>query len=212
MRCLSLGSRAHGANFPLEFNIPKLTRPHGPQSDQRFNLHKRQPRADKLDPRQRRLCHTDPAFREALRSRVGSPERLAAFLDALPFYLAVDRPCGSCGDFRKRTRDRSCYGCHLSRSRPNFTRMRAGEAPQVSRSMDSHLDLLERRRAERSGDHESRQFGGLTVTRYPTGRLEVVFPDGFRDPDLSKRPAAEIYRLMDMLPELKDALVWAGWY
>jgi len=90
--------------------------------------------------------------------------------------------------------------------------MRAGQAPKVSRSMDSHLDLLERRRAERAGDRETRHFGSLTLTRYPTGRLEVVFPDGYREPDLSKRPAQDVYRLMDILPELRDGLVWAGWY
>lgn len=90
--------------------------------------------------------------------------------------------------------------------------MRAGHAPEVSRSMASHLDLLERRRAERAGDCDTRQFGRLTLTRYPTGKLEVTFPDGHRDPDLSKRQAQDVYRLMDMLPELKDALVWAGWF
>ena len=201
-----------GRTFPPEHIIPKFTRPHGPQSDPRFTLHHRQPRADKLDAEQRRICHSDAAFREALRGRVGSAERFSAFMDGTPFYIAEERPCGSCGDFRKRTRDRSCYGCHLSRSKSNFSRMRAGMAPEVSRSLDSHLDLLKRRRAERAGDYVTRQFGGVTLTRYPTGRLEVVFPDGFRDPDLAKRPAADVYRLMDMLPELKDDLIWAGWY
>ena len=195
-----------------EPTITKKPQRRGVTRDPRFNLHRRQPRADKLDGEQRRICHADAAFREALRGRIGSAERFAAFMDGAPFYLAIDRPCGSCGDFRKRTRDRSCYGCHLSRSKSNFALMRAGMAPEVSRSLDSHLDLLERRRAERAGDCVTRQFGGVTLTRYPTGRLEVVFPDGFRDPDLSKRPASDVYRLMDMLPELREGLVWAGWY
>lgn len=201
-----------GRTLSLEHTISKPTVSHGPQCDPRFTLHHRQPRADKLGADQRRICQGDAAFREALRARVGSAPRFAAFMDGTPFYIAVARPCGSCGDFRKRTRDRSCYGCHLSRSRSNFARMRAGMAPEVSRSLNSHLDLLERRRAERAGDCEVRQFGGLTVTRYPTGRLEVVFPDGHREHDLAKTDPPHVYRLMNMLPELKDALVWAGWY
>jgi len=85
-------------------------------------------------------------------------------------------------------------------------------APEVSRSLDSHLDLLARRRAERAGDCVTRQFGELTLTRYPTGRLEVLFPDGYREHDLAKTEPAHVHNLMEMLPELKEGLVWAGWY
>jgi hypothetical protein len=165
-----------------------------------------------LDAKQRRLCNADPAFLEALRGRVASPERFSAFLAGASFYIALERPCAKCGNFRKRTRDRSCYGCHLKRGGENFERMKAGLAPKVVRNKDSHLDLLERKRAERRGANEVRHFGSIQLSRWPTGRLEVTFPDGHHDRDLGKREAREIYRLMDMLPELKEALIWAGWY
>lgn len=196
----------------MERTISKSSRPHGPQSDPRFTLHHRQPRADKLDARQRRLCLVDHTFKEALRARVASAERFSAFMDGAAFYIALERSCAKCGDFRKRTRDRSCYRCHLLRGAENFERMKAGLAPKVMRNKDSHLDLLERQRAERGGDCDTRQFGSLTVTRWPTGRLEVLFPDGFHEPDLAKTDRRHVYRLMDTLPELKDALIWAGWY
>lgn len=144
--------------------------------------------------------------------RVASGTRFSAFMDGVAFYIALDRPCARCRDFRKRTRDRSCYRCHLNRGAENFERMKAGVAPKVMRSKDSHLDLLERERAEREGQCETREFGTVKVTRWPTGRLEVVFPDGYHDTDLAKREPREVHALMDMLPELKDALIWAGWY
>lgn len=184
----------------------------GARNDPRFTLHHRQPRADKLDAHQRRLCRADHAFKEALRVRVASAERFAAFVDGVAFYIALERPCPKCGNFRKRTRDRSCYRCHLRRGGENFERMKAGLAPKVMRSKDSHLDLLDRQRAEREGQCETREFGALTVTRWPTGRLEVLFPDGFREPDMAKTNPKHVHLLMDTLPELKDALIWAGWY
>ena len=141
-----------------------------------------------------------------------SAERFAAFVNGTAFYIALERPCPKCGDFRKRTRDRSCYRCHLLRGAENFERMRAGLAPKVMRNKDSHLDLLERQRAERKGECDTRQFGSLAVTRWPTGRLEVLFPDGFREPDLVKTDPKHVHSLMDTLPELRDALIWAGWY
>jgi hypothetical protein len=90
--------------------------------------------------------------------------------------------------------------------------MKAGLAPKVMRNKDSHLDLLERQRAEREGECDTREFGRLTVTRWPTGRLEVVFPDGHHERDLATRRPEDVYRAMDRWPELKDALIWAGWY
>ena len=184
----------------------------GSRMDRRFTLHQCQPRADKLDARQRRLCHADHGFKEALRQRVASKERFSAFVNGAAFYIALERSCALCGDFRKRTRDRSCYRCHLNRGAENFERMKAGLAPRVMRSKDSHLDLLRCQRAEREGECVTRAFGDLKVTEWPGGRLEVVFPDGYHDPDLRKRDGKEVWRLMEMLPELKDALVWAGWY
>lgn len=201
-----------GRTIPMEPPISEPTRPHGLQTDPRFALHQRQPRADKLDARQRQLCLTDPAFREALSSRVASVERFSAFMAGAAYYVALERPCGKCGGAKKRTRDRSCYGCHLRRGADNFERMKAGVAPCVTRSKDSHLDLLERQRAERNGECETRTFGTVTVTRWPTGRLEVLFPDGHREHDLAGRGAQHVHRLVAMLPELKDALLWAGWY
>lgn len=143
---------------------------------------------------------------------MASEERFAAFMEGCAYYIALERPCARCGDFRKRTRDRSCYRCHVLRGAENFERMKAGLAPKVMRNKDSHLDLLDRQRAEREGECDTREFGSITVTRWPTGRLEVLFPDGHREHDLAKTDARHVYRLMDMLPELKDALIWAGWY
>lgn len=90
--------------------------------------------------------------------------------------------------------------------------MKAGISPVVSRTRDSHLDLLARTKAEREDEYIAAQFGQLSVKRYPMGRLEVTFPDGYCEPDLSKCDAPHIQRLIEMLPELKDVLVWAGWY
>jgi hypothetical protein len=142
---------------------------------------------------------------------VVSAERFSAFVDGAAFYLAVERPCGKCGNFRKRTRDRSCYGCHLARGRGNFERMKAGIAPDVNRSKDSHLDLLERKRAERNGEFLEREFDGLIAKRWPTGRLEITLPSGEHDHDLNGRTPREILNAMRVYPQLRDALRWAGW-
>lgn len=201
-----------GEVFARSTIISRNTNAVGPQSDPRFTLHHCQPRADKLDARQRKICRADPAFAKALELRVASKERFAAFLENIAFYIALDRPCLKCGSFKKRTRDRSCYGCHLSRSKTNFERMKAGIPPVVARNRDSHLDLLARVKAEREDDFFAAQFGQLSVKRYPTGRLEVIFPDGHCEPDLSKCDGSHVQRLVKMLPELQDALIWAGWY
>ena len=184
----------------------------GPRSDPRFTLHHRQPRADKLDVAQRSLCHTDPAYSEALEKRVKDVRRFAAFLSGMPSYVRLGPPCGRCDGFRRRTRDRSCYTCHLNRGRENFERMKAGLSPLKARSLDSHLDLLARQKAEKKGEYAERDFGSIVVKRWPTGRLEVTFPDGYVEPDLSKKDGRHVHWLMGELPELKDALVWAGWF
>jgi len=195
----------------MERAISKSSRPHGPQSDQRFTLHHRQPRADKLDARQRQLCHVDHGFREALRKRVKSAERFSAFMDGAAYYIALERPCPKCGNFKKRTRDRSCYRCHLNRGGENFERMKAGLAPKVRRSKDGHLDLVERKRAEREGEYLERSFGDLSARRFPLGRLEIMFPDGFRQADMSKLSYREMVNAIREYPALKDALTWANW-
>ena len=126
-------------------------------------------------------------------------------------YIALELPCAKCGDFRKRTRDRSCYRCHLNRGGQNFERMKAGVAPQVSRSRDSHRDLLERKRAERNGEHLSRTFDGLVAKQWPTGRLEIIFPDGYREPDLGQLNYHGLKEAIAQFPMLVHALKWAGW-
>jgi hypothetical protein len=200
-----------GRTFALERTISKSTRPHGAQSDPRFILHQRQPRADKLDARQRRLCIADPAFKAALRGRVRSPERFSAFMDGATYYIALERPCAKCGNFKKRTRDRSCYQCHLNRGGENFERMKAGLAPKVARNNDSHLDLIERKRAERDGEFLERRFGDLVARRWPLGRLEITFPDGWHEADLIKLRNHELINAIREFAALKDALEWAGW-
>lgn len=182
-----------------------------PRSDPRFALHHRQPRADKLDAKQRRLCHADPAFLEALRARVASPERFAAFLDGIAFYVALERPCARCGNFKKRVRDRSCYVCHLQRGGENFEHMKAGIAPKAMRSKDGHLDVLERRRRERKGEYLERSFDGLIARRWPLGRLEVTFPDGYTEPDMAKLCYDGMQQAIREFPQLVQALEWAGW-
>ena len=184
----------------------------GKHFDPRFTLHQRQPRANKLDVRQHRLCIADPAYSEALAVRVKDARRFAAFIEGLPSYVRLGPPCPRCNGFRRRTRDRSCYTCHLDRGRKNFERMKAGISPNKKRSLDSHLDLLARRRAVNRDEYIAAAFGRLAVKRWPTGRLEVTFPDGYIEPDLNKQDALHVHHLMAELPELREALIWAGWF
>lgn len=186
-------------------------RSYGPAKDARFALHQRQPRANKLDARQRAICQGDPAFAEALRKRVSNEGRFAAFMAGVPSYIDINGLCPKCGNFRRRTRDRSCYACHLARSGENFERMKAGLAPVVKRNRDSHLDLLARERAEREDHHTLRQFGDITAKWWPTGKLEVTFADGYVEPDFSKLSWHACMRALEMHPELRNVLRWAGW-
>ena len=211
--CLALPLQAWGELHQQERPIPKSSRPHGPQTDDRFQLHQRQPRADKLDERQRRICRADPAYREALRQRVGNPDRFDAFMGCVANYVDFDRPCPACEGVRRRVRDRSCYHCHLRRGRENFDRLKVGIAPIVTRNRASHLDLLERHRAEREGHCITMTFGGIVAVRWPTGRLEVRFPNGTSTPDVGKAMDAKaIWQAAQRTPDLLDALHWAGWY
>lgn len=176
-------------------------------------MHQRQPRADKLDTRQRRLCRADHAYQAALRQRVGNPDRFDAFMAGRATYIDFDRPCPKCESVRRRTRDRSCYVCHLSRGQDNFDRMKAGIAPIVTRNRDGHLDRLSRQKAEKNGECITRTFGGITAIRWPTGRLEVHLPDGDSTPDLAKGMSPKgVWQLAQQMPDMMDALVWAGWY
>ncbi len=195
----------------MGINVPS-EQPRQPRRDPRFSLHQVQPRANKLDARQRTAARMDHAFAAALEARVGDPRRFAAFMAGAASYVRIGDPCRRCGGFRRRVRDRSCYGCHLARSGENFERMKAGISPVTNRSLDGHLDLLERQKRERRGEFEERTFGQITVRVTPTGKLQVTYPDGYVEPDLNKVKATRVWEIAEMLPELRDALKWAGWY
>ncbi len=187
-------------------------RPARPRHDSRFVLHQRQPRADKLDARQRDICRIDEAYREALRARVSNANRFSAFLESVPQYIDPDRPCPRCGGCRRRTRDRSCYKCHLARNGDNFERIKAGLATIKQRSLDSHLDLLARQKAAREGEYVDKEFGVIKIRRWPTGRLEVWYPTGEHESDLNRRSGQEVWNAMERYADLQTALIWAGWY
>jgi hypothetical protein len=89
--------------------------------------------------------------------------------------------------------------------------MKAGLAPKVSRSRDGHLDLLERRRAEKGGECATYALHGLTAKRWPTGRLEVTFPDGWNERDMATLSERELLNAIGEFPTLADVLRWAGW-
>lgn len=191
--------------------MPRTTRPYGPNTDHRFHLHHRQPRADKLDARQRTICRADPAYAEALRQRVSDERRFSAFMAGQTFYVDFRSSCGKCGNFKRRTRDRSCYACHLGRSGENFERMKASLPPIAHRSRDSHIDLLDRQRRERADEHTTYEVAGITAKRWPTGKLEISFPHGHTEPDFSKLDWQTCMDALGMYPDLRDVLRWAGW-
>ena len=129
----------------------------------------------------------------------------------VPSYIDIDGLCPRCGNFRRRTRDRSCYACHLARSGANFERMKAGLAPIVSRSKDGHVDLVKRQKADREDEFNTRQFGDFSAKLWPMGRLEVTFPDGYVEPDMTKLSWRACMNALEMYPGLRDVLRWAGW-
>lgn len=96
--------------------------------------------------------------------------------------------------------------------------MRAGIRPPSQRSLDGHRDMLARKKQERAGESLSRSWatndppGHLTVTRWPTGRTEAIFPDGHREPNLEKIDGQRVQRLCAILPELREALSFLGWW
>lgn len=126
-------------------------------------------------------------------------------------YVALEGLCPRCGNFRRRTRDRSCYACHLRRGGENFERIKAKLAPLVGRSKDSHLDLLQRQKADRDDEYSARQFGDLSAKLWPLGRLEVTFPDGYVEPDFTKLSWQACMNALEMYPGLRDVMRWAGW-
>ncbi|UAK25753.1 hypothetical protein [Sphingomonas nostoxanthinifaciens] len=81
----------------------------------------------------------------------------------------------------------------------------------TTRSLDSHLDLLDRQRREKAGEFIEREFNGLIARRFPTGRLEIVYSDGEVERDLNDRSMQEIMNATTHEPELRAALDWAGW-
>lgn len=108
--------------------------------DPRFTLHGQQPRADKLSLLQRRIARLDPAFAEALRLRVSSPARWAAFMLGQRTYTG--KPCPRCGSTERRVRDRSCFACLLEKTEPAMRAIRQGQRPPATRSRDSHIQRL----------------------------------------------------------------------
>ncbi len=191
--------------------MTKRNQSYGPKTDARFTLHHRQPRADKLDVRQRKLCHADAAFAEALGRRVANPARFSAFMAGAASYVALEALCPKCGHFRRRTRDRGCYSCHLRRGGENFARIRAKLAPLVSRTKDSHLDLLQRQKADREHEFTARQFGDLSAKVWPMGRLEVTFPDGYIESDFSALSWRACRNAVEQYPVMMEVFRWAGW-
>ena len=179
-------------------------------------LHGRQPRASILDSQQRKIALTDPAYRDALRKRVRSADRFAAYMAGTPYFAVPERPCKHCGGMRKRPRDHTCYDCILRTNRTDWQLMQTGISPPAKRSLDGHRDMLARQKRERGGECDRRTWpthnppGELAVTRWPTGRTEVLFPDGHREPDFGKLAGQHVQRLCDVLPELRVALAWGG--
>lgn len=152
--------------------MPKRGQGYGPHRDERFDLHGRQPRAGKLDRRQRTLCQTDFAFATALQARVSDPARWEAFLAGKGNYEG--RQCGKCDSVRRRTRDASCYDCLLTANRNDWALIRKGIAPPAQHSRAGYLDSLERQRRERSGEVAEFKAGDWMARQYPTGRLAVT--------------------------------------
>lgn len=132
-------------------------------------------------------------------------------------YNAPDKPCSRCGGMVRRVLNRACQICGLRRSRKGWSAIKAGLRPDAKQSRPGYLDALARQRRERAGESISRTWetadppGTLTVTRWPTGRTEVLFPDGHREADLGQLDGRHVHRLRTILPELGKALAWAGW-
>lgn len=181
-------------------------------------LYGRQPRASILDSAQRKIALADPAYRAALRRRVRSADRFAAYMAGKPYFAAPARPCKHCGGIRKRPRDHTCYDCILRSNRTDWQMMQAGIRPPAQRSLASHRDVLARLKRERDGESLSRTWvtqnppGVLTVTLSPTGKTDVLFPDGWNAEDFEKLGGHRVHRLCGILPELREALAWAGWW
>ncbi|MBA4747747.1 MAG: hypothetical protein H2056_03425 [Sphingopyxis sp.] len=154
----------------------------------------------------------DPAFREALGQRVANEERFAAFIEGSAYYVTLDQPCPKCDSGKRRVRDRSCYRCHLNQGGENFERMKAGLSPVKKQSRDGYLDTVERARRETAGEHDERVFDGLTARWWPTGRLEVIFPDGHHEHNLIALNHSELENARAEFPMLDQALRWAGWF
>jgi len=89
--------------------------------------------------------------------------------------------------------------------------MKAGLAPEVQRTLESHLDLLARKKAERNDEYDARQFGDLSAKWWPTGKLEVTFTNGYVEPDMSKLTWQQCMNALTMYPGLREVLRWAGW-
>jgi hypothetical protein len=71
--------------------------------------------------------------------------------------------------------------------------------------------MQKRDRSERAGEYNEKTFDGLIAKCWPLGRLEITFPDGYREPDMSKLDYQGIQHAISDFPQLALALTWAGW-
>jgi hypothetical protein len=89
--------------------------------------------------------------------------------------------------------------------------MKAGLAPKVNQSRDGYLDRIELSKAAKGPPQDARRFGDLTAQWWPTGRLEITFPDGRVEPDFSKLSWHQAMGALEAHPDLRPLLAWAGW-
>lgn len=145
---------------------------YGLSSDVRFSRHQRQPRADKLDKRQRQICKVDAVYAQALSERVSDANRWSAFVADRSWY-ETELLCKRCGSNKRRVYNRECWTCRTNSRSDNWQRILAGQRPLAARSRDGHLALLDAAKRERRGEFEEYSVGPWLARQYPTGRLHV---------------------------------------
>ncbi len=142
--------------------------------DPRFTLHALQPRGKYLGRKQLQLCRADPAFMQALKHRVSSQARWAAFMQGSAQYTG--RPCERCRSTRRRVHNGACYDCMLNRNKIDFNLILQGISPPANRTRDGWLDIQERKRREQAGECMRYTSGPYTAEQFPTGRVRVYAP------------------------------------
>lgn len=179
--------------------------------DPRFVLHGIQPRGKYLGRKQRELCRVDPAFLEALHSRVQNPERWRAFLSSASHFPG--NACARCGSHRRRVYNGACYDCMIARNREDFALIRRGVHPPANRSRSGWLDSLTRHRREQSGEFTRYVSGPYTAEQFPTGRVRLLAPHLHIDtPDLqSSMHPQRVQHLAMTDPDFLGLLRRLGW-